>query len=158
MPAQTCICVYSETYLSTGQWSADKASTFKPDTNDGYGGTKPHMDQVPCPQDYRLFGLLSAGVREHTWQWSFEPKGLPQDMSPEIRQLADYWNGEGTAHHHSWLTLHELMTRSMDLLVDQHEEAWSLEAQLLLLIRKLVTAPEQEIPYCNRRIVFWFID
>lgn len=36
-----------------------------------------------------------------------EPRGLPDDVTPEVRAESDKWGGDG--HSHSWLTLAELL-------------------------------------------------
>lgn len=67
------------------------------------------IPDVPFPdqfsdRDYLLFGLL-AGVRDPTNQ-VFEPKGFPEDASPEVRAVFERWGRD--AHTPSFLTLEEL--------------------------------------------------
>lgn len=72
---------------------------------------------VPYParfytnRNYDLFGFLTGGeVRRNPGIYLSKPKGLPKDISPEIKRQSEVW-GSG-AHNHSWLTLKEL--RSVD--------------------------------------------
>ena len=41
------------------------------------------------------------------------PKGLPKDVSPEIKQESDRWNGDG--HSHSYFTVQELIDYDWDM-------------------------------------------
>lgn len=57
-------------------------------------------------QDYDLFGFLATGVRSNH-EFSFDPRGLPLDMCPEVEEIAKYWENN-MGHSHSWLSLAEL--------------------------------------------------
>ena len=56
-------------------------------------------------RDYYVFGAL-AQVRMSPRIISPKPKGLPNDLSPQVAKQAKNW--ELDAHSHSWLTLKEL--------------------------------------------------
>lgn len=56
-------------------------------------------------RNYKLFGLLSKGVR-CTFPFSFEPRGIPFNACPEIASASEGWGCDG--HSHSYLYLHEL--------------------------------------------------
>lgn len=149
----TTMCIYSETRQSNGEWVADQARTFRRASDSG----RHYMECVSHPADYRLFNLLArgaAGGSQEESPWDFEPRGMPADPSPEVALV--HASEAGTIHHVTHLTLAELMDRSMVLLLEATAEAWTVQSQLLLLIRKLVTAKAEELPYENRRIVAWF--
>lgn len=56
-------------------------------------------------RNYNLFGLLCKGVRtEH--QFSLMERGIPFDISPEVKSVIDRYGGDG--HSHSYIYLHEL--------------------------------------------------
>lgn len=56
-------------------------------------------------RNYDLFGVLCKGVRrEH--HFGFEPRGMPFDVSPEVKSEASDYGCDG--HSHSYLYLHEL--------------------------------------------------
>lgn len=58
-------------------------------------------------RSYAVFGFL-ADVRNYSHCTPIsEPKGLPDDLSPEVAGKAEYWDWDG--HSHSWLTLKELL-------------------------------------------------
>jgi hypothetical protein len=77
---------------------------------------QPMTDQPYQGRNYDLFAIL-ADVRNG---YGFagcdtgdgfipisEPKGLPEDVSPEIQEESDSWDGDG--HSHSYLTVKEVM-------------------------------------------------
>lgn len=71
-------------------------------------GTKMRPTRFYSGRHYGLFGVL-AGVR---WKCPHgaiaEDRGLPEDISPEVREEASDWGGDG--HSHSYATLEELIT------------------------------------------------
>lgn len=73
-------------------------------------------DRFYRSRNYDLFGILAnvrngrgfAGVPTGTgFNPISEPRGLPEDVSPEVKAISDRWDGNG--HSHSWLTLAELL-------------------------------------------------
>ena len=62
-------------------------------------------------RNYALFGVL-AGVRGSGLPRISEPKGLPEDASPNVAEDARRWGIDG--HSHSWLTLKELKEFNWD--------------------------------------------
>lgn len=66
-------------------------------------------DRFYRDRNYDLFGML-ANVRNGVWGDGFNPiaapKGLPCDVSPEVKREYSDWGEDG--HSHSWLTLAEL--------------------------------------------------
>lgn len=69
---------------------------------------------------YLLFEVL-AGVRaKHDLMPVSDPKALPDDLSSEVRDSAEYWNGDG--HSHSWLTIAELNAYNWDQVISR--EGW----------------------------------
>lgn len=89
--------------LVDGQWqSADEWE--EKDYGDGAYQQVPYEKQFN-DRNYNLFGLLAKGVRsEHPF--SLEPRGLPYDLSEQVKKAATGWDGDG--HSHSYLYLHEL--------------------------------------------------
>lgn len=74
------------------------------------------IDEPYCGRNYDLFAILAdvrngrgfAGVVTGSgFNPICEPKGIPDDVSPEIKEDSDRWNGDG--HSHSWLTIQELL-------------------------------------------------
>jgi len=67
-------------------------------------------------RNYDLFAILAdvrngrgfAGVKTgEGFNPIFEPRGVPEDASPEYRAWAEQWDGDG--HSHSWVTVAEMM-------------------------------------------------
>ena len=67
-------------------------------------------------RNYNLFAILAdvrngrgfAGVKTGDgFNPIAEPRGLPDDASPEVREISDRWDGDG--HSHSYFTLRELL-------------------------------------------------
>ena len=103
--------------------------------------------QIYNGRNYSLFGLL-AGVR--SWDEPLiSPRGLPDDMSDSLREIADF-SYEHTGH---WYTLRELLK-----IKPTSETKRVLSRSLSTsLINKLKTrAKKYKVPYNKIRIVFWF--
>jgi hypothetical protein len=74
---------------------------------------------IPEPFDWRQYGLFGflAGVRNYSQVPSLAPhRGLPADVSAEVREDSEGWNGDG--HSHSWVTLGELLAFDYDAPVE----------------------------------------
>lgn len=59
-------------------------------------------------RNYRMFGFLADVRNEADVPPISKPRGLPRDLSPEVRRLADEGEWGGPGHSHSWLSLQEL--------------------------------------------------
>lgn len=67
-------------------------------------------------RDYSLYGWL-ADVRNYSCVPAIsQPRGIPDDVSPEVAQENNDWADDG--HSHSWLSLAELLT------VDYEQVFW----------------------------------
>ncbi|RLK09645.1 hypothetical protein DER29_6198 [Micromonospora sp. M71_S20] len=147
------IHAYVET-RTNGTWAYAGDNTF-PDNE------FPKEKQCPFDgaRDYGLFGFL-ADVRNYSESPVIaEPRGLPADVSAEVRAKSDDWNVDG--HSHTWLTLAELLAFDYDqTFADQRGEG---EPQVKTVRRFLhdwyfgrldllakLGAPD------DVRIVFWF--
>lgn len=99
----------------TGKWVS--TDVWKPSKYEDDEGrlTIPYHQRIYTHRNYNLFAWL-ADVRNGTWGEHIppiaDPKGLPEDASPEVANEAERWNGDG--HSHSYFTLAEL------------EEAWEV--------------------------------
>ena len=63
-------------------------------------------------RSYPMFGFL-ADVRNYSnSEYLSEAKGLPDDISKEVQEKADDWEGDG--HSHSWLSVKELLDFDYD--------------------------------------------
>lgn len=98
------IHVVAERRLADGRWEA--WGTFKDD--DGYfcqAGPRQYGNEIYEGRNYRLFTVL-AGVRRDSDSIPqiAEPRGVPEDCSPEVRRYM-----ENVDHTPSYVTLRELL-------------------------------------------------
>jgi hypothetical protein len=76
------------------------------ETADEWDGDDVDWEKRFTRRNYNLFAIL-AGVREREAPpFKFEPRGLPINVSPEVKRASDGWDCYG--HSHSHLYLHEL--------------------------------------------------
>ena len=84
-----------------------------------YGDNSRFIWSGPWDEDYKLhsrnyywFAIL-ANVRNYNDLTPIDdPRGLPADISEEVRKMADQWESDG--HSHSWFTLRELLEYNFD--------------------------------------------
>lgn len=118
-------------------------------------------DQVLSNRNYMLFSILADVRNYHLPDYCIisEPKGLPKDVSNEVKEMSDYWDVDG--HSHSWHTLKDLLNHSakfknerrlLEIFPEDLTEEWYL-AQINECIQQ---ANELNIEPENYRIVFWF--
>jgi hypothetical protein len=97
------IHAYKEKFVD-GKWStADEWVAYDYGANDK--GQEVPYEKRYTGRNYDLFGVLAKGVRRE-FDFSFEPRGLPLNPSPEVAAESAGWDGDG--HNHSYLYLHEL--------------------------------------------------
>ena len=98
------IHVYREKKVGDQWVSADKWTAY--DYGDDDKGVRVEWDdRAYTGRNYTFFALLSRGVRgEH--EFSFEPRGVPFNASPEVISEVNSWGEDG--HGASYLYLHEL--------------------------------------------------
>lgn len=140
------IHLFSENLID-GKWVSNTTSILiEEEGEDPYT----ELPQINCPRNYWLFGLLSKGVRTE-WEWSFEPKPLPEDLSLEVQEDINTWSDDG--HSHNWLTLRELKEKATELLLVDSHDAKELLGYLMELIASIPNKTED--PDATR-IVFFF--
>ena len=146
---------WSET-RKDGQWHCDQKDTFIDDPKDGVG-----MDYLPgYRRDYRWFGLL-ADVRTG-WGYSFQLKGIPEELSPEVKKIFDHWDCDG--HSHSYLTraelkgkLEELGHQRVELLLQAPANREMEVAQhLITRLTETLSQLSAAVPDTDQRIIFCF--
>src|SRR4051794_28813283 len=92
----------------TGNWEKlGDIFPVEPDYREWSG--KESWDSPFTVRTYPMFAFLADVRNEGDVPPISKPRGLPPDLSPEVRRLADEW-GEWSeeAHSHSWLSIHEL--------------------------------------------------
>ena len=100
------IHAYTE-QLIDGKWVSNQAWADKY----GDGSLDVEWETRYTNRNYHLFGLL-ADVREDTG-FNLTPRGLPLDVSPQVKLASDDWGSD--AHSHSFFTLQELLVLQSDL-------------------------------------------
>jgi len=106
-------------------------------------------------RDYRLFGLLFRGVRRDYDDLSFDPRGLPSDMSDLLYQEHENWFSD--AHSASYLTLEELKNKASSLLIESDDRAIHILESLTGYINSIKNFKETHtVPDKDVRVVFWF--
>lgn len=142
--------MYSE-YRQHGVWTASEKATYNEEAPNRFGWVNANMRRVPCPEKIRLYGLLVEGAR-YSWPWSFAAKGMPDDVSEEIRNVCDSFGLEAYAHSH--LSLRELVEKYLELMVSGPEAK-----ELLCYMRELIdNIPKHVENHGDVRIVFWYYD
>lgn len=118
-------------------------------------------DQILGNRNYLLFSILADVRNYHLSDYCIisKPKGLPEDVSNEAKEISDYWDGDG--HSHSWHTLRDLLEHSakfknerrlLEIFPEDLTEEWYL-TQINACIKQ---ADELNIEPEDYRIVFWF--
>lgn len=100
-------------------------------------------------RNYAQFGLM-AGVRWDT-PHALEPKGIPDDASPEVKREIEQWDCDG--HTHSYLTLRELKELAAKVLVVGGDDnlAYAVEG-----VRALIESVDEGANPDDIRVVFFF--
>jgi len=105
------IHAFAETRQPDGSWQK-VGEVFPLDNWASEYHKKSHSDEFYNVRNYGVFGFL-AGVRNYSAIPPLsDPKGLPVDLSPAVREKTEDWDGDG--HSWSWLALGELTTPDYD--------------------------------------------
>lgn len=100
---------YLKTINGESKWVCGDYFKVNPYYKEGeYDGERPlELVRFCDNRNYGLFSLL-ADVRNYSHNKPIsEPKGLPDDLSKEVKEDAEYWGLDG--HSHSFFTLKELL-------------------------------------------------
>lgn len=159
------------------EYQSDKESTYKYESPEVLGWLYDN-------RNYDVFAILAdvrngrgfAGVKTgEGFVPISEPKGLPSNVSEEVKKESDYWEGDG--HSHSYLTLQDLLTydwhgqktkkAGMVTKISYYETACDFVDEVIPALKKLVhnSKKDSSFPYLEKlteeqtkdiRIVFWF--
>ncbi len=104
----------------------DPERPTRTDSN-GYTWNAKYIDKPYDDRNYRLFAILANVRNDDDWQPISMPRGIPKDISQEIKTRVDDWNGDG--HSHSFFTLKELLEFDWDKVVGKttrmvHEDTY----------------------------------
>jgi len=78
---------------------------YNPDKDDSF--YKEFIDHPYDDRNYNLYAILANVRNGYDLIPIAYPKGLPEDVSDEIKSNSDDWCGDG--HSHSWFTFKELL-------------------------------------------------
>ena len=81
---------YREKFVD-GKWVTN--DEWKDEYSEGYLSVP--FETSFTERNYELFGLLSKGVRCDT-DHALEPRGVPFDVSPEVKAECERWDGDGS--------------------------------------------------------------
>jgi hypothetical protein len=115
------------------------------------------FDDVLCSgRNYYLFAFL-ANVRNHYIYVDpiSKPRGLPDDVTADVKQLSDSYGEDG--HSHSWLTLAELIEFDYSRKVNSDGDCINTYEDVLgIWWFQLLTYLNETFGVDNVRLVFWF--
>ncbi len=122
--------------------------------NDSYFEIMEVRKRYWTDRNYLLFAIL-ANVRNHyNIQPISLPKGLPDDVSPEVKNQSDE---ENYAHTRSWLTLKELLEYDwQQTMADDNEEIFPYEELVIPFVSDFIPRLSKIDEPENVRMVFWF--
>lgn len=158
------IHIYAERRLRDGTWAMCKQyNAMSGKAFSVLSGTSPDsLFHRVRSRNYQFFAEL-AGVRG----MGPDPKGLPDDASPLVKEDAEYWDSDG--HSHSWYSAEEFVPIFMEHHMSEVERAAlvarKLEAKYPVDITEHVLDQYLgiDMPYTNGepdtsciRFVFWF--
>lgn len=107
------IHLYAEVKVD-GKWASRENWCREYDDQDA--DNVPYKDRLYTKRSYDTFAILAdvrngrgfAGiVTGEGFNPISAPRGLPPDVSPQVKAQSNSWDGDG--HSHSWLTLNELL-------------------------------------------------
>ena len=149
---------YSETKIN-GKWVCDQAASFEKDEDPDYA----HHDMNNFPnsgRDYWMFGLL-ADVRCEV-PYGFAAKGIPEELSPEVKTIFDEWDSDG--HSHSYLTREELKAKLVELkpkraellIAPSHQYTGEKVRHHITRLEEIIGNLNADVPDSDQRIIFCF--
>lgn len=106
-------------------------------------------------RNYLLFAILANVRNQYNIQPISLPKGLPDDVSPEVKKQSDEENGD--VHTRSWLTLKELLEYDwQQTMEDDNEEIYPYEELVIPFVSEFISRLSKIDEPENVRMVFWF--
>ncbi|MGH1461203.1 MAG: hypothetical protein ACRBB6_04125 [Neptuniibacter sp.] len=129
-----------------GEWvSADEWETEEEEDERPWVSV---VNGLHISRNYALFGFL-ANVRADIDGSFGDPRGLPEDVSTEVKECSDQWDCDG--HSHSFVTITELKQAVTEMLIKPIEHQQYFINDLREIISSL-----NEIGGEDQRFVFWF--
>lgn len=93
-------------WISKDKWSIEPDYVLYPEDN--YKRYRVDYDDLIYKgRNYYLFSVLANVRNYNNFEYISKPKGLPIDISKEVKEESDYWGSDG--HSHSYLSLRELL-------------------------------------------------
>lgn len=111
-------------WISADKWTVNPDSVLYPEERN-LRLRIDNEDRIYRERNYDLFSILADVRSNGKLKLISLPKGLPDNVSQEVKQEADYWDGD--AHSHSYLTLAELLNYNWDAEMETKEFVESRE-------------------------------
>lgn len=148
------IHIYAEKQNEDGTW--ESLDTWGNHYDEDYESVK-YDDAIYHGRNYALFATLVSGVRGE-YSFSFEEKGLPDDVCEKVQAESDRWDCD--AHSHSWLTCQELEEFVMKFVINPdrngiEDAAWIIDP-INEIIANLKSSGPEGADSSTLRVVFWF--
>jgi hypothetical protein len=158
------IHIYAERKLKDGTWAMCKQYNSMSDKAFAVEevSSTDRMFHRACSRNYSFFAAL-AGVRGV----GPDPRGLPEDASPLVKEESDGWDSDG--HSHSWYSAEEFVPIFMDHHMTEKERTELVAKKLEAKYAVDLTADVLDnylgiyLPYRDGeedtsciRFVFWF--
>lgn len=138
----------------SGVWV--NADTWKIDPYAVVYGEPHRVERINPVILYRLYDQFAilANVRNYGGITPIsEPRGLPHDVSPDVRNESNHYGVDG--HSHSWLTLAELQEKPLRHYCEEPSK-YLVEEWMDMLKGLSERAKEEHVEADEIRIVFWF--
>lgn len=138
-------------WLSIDKWTKNEYFFHYPNEPEWHVSVE---DEMYSTRNYVLFAILASVRNYFDIQPISIPRGLPRDVTPEIKKLSDYEGADG--HSHSWLLLDEILNFDWDKTFTDDGQTYSYcdfcRDFIEVFIPRLLKIDEPE----KIRIVFWF--
>ena len=119
----------------------------------GNDGSVEYVEEADFSLQYEILaatiGITTKTFGPTIWQEVRNPKGLPKNLSDEVKRIRAIWGSDG--YSSSWLSLEEVVTLQRRVKEVTGEESQEL-GNALAIMRYI----EELNPLRTSRLVYWF--
>lgn len=109
---------HAGTWISIDKWTKDSMAILYPERNEGPVWIVKRGDMVFTDRNYDLFAILANQRNSENMPYISAPRGLPDDVSPEIPPQIRALEGHDT----TWFTAKELIDYDWDQVYEFEDE------------------------------------
>ncbi|WP_310833051.1 hypothetical protein [Paenibacillus pedocola] len=109
---------HAGTWISIDKWTKDSMAILYPERNEGPVWNVEREDMVFTDRNYGLFAILANQRNSENMPYISAPRGLPEDVSPEIPLQIRALEGHDT----TWFTAKELIDYNWDQVFEFEDE------------------------------------